>query len=154
MIPIELTFLAFLFLAIVTSSRTYFILALFSLLNVCIYPFTSASDTYLLDIYSSIDFACGVAILLFGDIHKIYQSVFLSLMILCNALMEQALQIDFYYDISVGIYENLIAVFLIAQMMGVFRGTDYLHRPRFNLWEIYRSSSTNHNQSHKVEETK
>lgn len=154
MIPIELTFVAFLLLAIFTSSRTYFILALFSLLNVCIYPYTSESDQYLLDIYSSVDFAAGVAILLFGDIHKIYQSVFLSLMILCHAIMEQLIQIDFYYNISVGIYENLIALFLLAQMMGVFRGIDSLHSPRFNLWEIHSFSRFNRNQNNQVEETK
>lgn len=154
MIPIELTFFAFLLLAIFTSARTYFILALFSLLNVLVAPYTSATDPHLLDVYSSIDFAAGVAVLLFGDIHKIYQATFLSLMILCHAMMEHALQVDFYYYNSVVIYENLIALFLLAQMMGVFRGTNYLHRPRFNLWEIYRSSRFNHHQNYQTKERK
>jgi hypothetical protein len=154
MISVELVFLAFLFLAIITLSRTYFILSAFSLVNVLIYPFTSESDPHLLDILSSISFATGVAIMLFGDIHKIYQTVIIALTILCLSVMEIVLQSDFYYDISVGIYENLIAAFLIAQMMGVFRGTNYLHSPRFNLWEIYRTSRFNHHQSNQVEETK
>ena len=154
MIPVELTFVVFSLLAIFTSSRTYFILALFSLLNVYLFQYTSETDIHLLDTYSTIDFAAGVAIILFGDIHRVYQSFFLALMILCHALMEQALQIDFYYNISVALYENLIAAFLIAQMMGAFRGTNYLHSPRRDLWKVHRFGNFNHHQSDQVEETK
>lgn len=146
MIPIEITFLAFLALAILTSSRTYFILALFSLLNIYIYPYTSSEDINLLDIYASVDFFACVAVLLWGDIHKVYQSVILAIMVLCHGIMEQVLYFDFYYDISITIYGSVIAALLIAQMMGVFRGTDYLHSPRFDIWKVYRSGGFNRNQ--------
>lgn len=147
MIPIEITFIAFLFLAAITASRTYFILATFSLINIYIYPYTSSEDINLLDIYATIDFFACVAVLLFGDIHKIYQSVILALMVLCHGMMEQALYFDFYYDATSNIYESMIAALLIAQMMGVFRGTDYLSNPRFDIWKVHRFGNWNRNSN-------
>ena len=143
MIPIEVTFLAFLALAIITSSKTYFILAAFSFLNIYVYPHTSSEDINLLDIYATIDFFACLAVLLFGDIHRIYQSIILAIMVLCHGMMEQSLYFDFYYDATSTIYESVIAALLIAQMMGVFRGTDYLHNLRFYIWKVRRFGSSN-----------
>lgn len=140
MIPIELTFIAFFALAIYTSSRTYFILALFSLLNVYVYPYTSSSDVSLLDIYASIDFFTCVAVLLFGDIHKVYQSIILTVMVLLHGLMEFALQADFYYEVTTNLYINAITALLIAQMMGVFRGSDRIYNPISHFWKVRRPS--------------
>lgn len=147
MIPIEVTFLAFLALAILTSSRTYFILSSFSLLNIYIYPHTSADDLNLMDVYASVDFFACLAVIFFGDIHKIYQSVILATMVFAHEIMELALYFDFHYDVSTTIYESMIAALLMAQMMGVFCGTDRLSHPRFDIWKVCRINSFNRHQS-------
>lgn len=143
MIPIEVTFFMFFILALFTESKTYFILATFSLLNVYVYPYTSPDNPNLLDIYASIDFFACIAVLLFGDIHKIYQSFILAIMVFCHGLMEQALNFDFYYDVTSQFYEGTIVLLLIAQMMGVFYGIDNVPNPHFDIWKIRNSSGVN-----------
>lgn len=122
MIPLWLTVFAFCTAAYLTNSRTYTVLALSSIANLYIDHFTSADDLYLMVVYSSIEFFTGLAVLYFGDIHKLYQTSMLTLFLIVHFTMECALVYDKVEYIESGIYIYLISGLIIAQLIGAGRG--------------------------------
>jgi len=144
MIPLEITLLAFFVIGLLMKSRTYFILAIFAWINIYVDKFTTSHDLYLMLTYSSIDFLAALSILFFGDIHKIYQSVLLTLMVFSHFLMEIALVNDYSFFIESNVYTNTITLLLLSQMMGVFYGVTRIYNPvcspNTDIWE---TSNTN-----------
>jgi hypothetical protein len=139
MIPLGITLLVFFVIGLLLKSKTYFILAIFSWINIYVDKFTTSHDLYLMLTYTSIDFLAALAILFFGDIHKIYQSVLLTLMVFAHCLMEMALVNDYSFFIESNIYTDTITLLLLAQMMGVFYGIDRIFNPvcspNTDMWE-------------------
>lgn len=88
MIPAIIQFAAFFALAMMIRSRTYTLLAVFSLVNLASDQFTHPDDLYLMVTYSLIDYATIMALLAFGDIHKMRQVIILAAMITLHALLE------------------------------------------------------------------
>jgi len=129
MIPLWMTVLAFLFAAYITSSRTYAVLALSAIVNIYLDNFTRADDQYLMVTYSAIEFFTCFAVLHFGDIHKLYQSVILFIMLSLHFTMEAALVFDYAVFIESGIYTYTMTGLIVAQLMGASRGTDKLSWP-------------------------
>jgi len=144
MIPVWITAFAFCFVAYLTGSRTYIVLALSSLANVYINHFTRSDDLYLMVTYSSIEFFTCLAVLHFGDWHKLYQSTILFMMLTLHFSMEAALVYDFAEFIESGIYTYIMMGLIIAQLIGASRGTDkfttlyqpYSHWPSTMLFDI------------------
>jgi hypothetical protein len=124
MITPILVFIAFFILAVLTRTKTYFILATCAYLNFIVDKFTSENDLYLMVIYSAIDFITCVTILVFGDILKVYQGTILLLMIFAHFLMEMALVHDNVYLIESDIYVYTVSVLIILQMIGARYGVD------------------------------
>lgn len=124
MIPLIGTALAFCAVAYITTSRTYAVLALSSIVNLYIDQFTRADDHYLMVVYSAIEFGTAWAILVFGDKHKIYQSTVLLAMLITHFCMEAALEYDNAWIIESGIYTYTITGLIIAQLMGAGYGVD------------------------------
>lgn|SRR5512139_729042 len=129
MIPLLVTVFAFAAVAYITKSRTYGVLAFSALANVYIDHFTHADDQYLMVTYSSIEFFTGLAILYYGDIHKLYQTSVLTLMLLAHFLMEYSLVYDKIAVIESGAYIYTISGLIIAQLIGAGRGLNYTHSP-------------------------
>lgn len=126
MIPLWIIVVAFSILAYITKSRTYMILAFSALVNVYVDTFTSADDQYLMVTYASIEFFTALAILYFGDVHKIFQSIILTLMLCNHYVMEFALTIDNVSYIESDIYSYIITLLIILQLIGAGRGMDKL----------------------------
>src|SRR5512146_3196290 len=95
MIPLWATVFAFAAVAYITKSRTYVVLAISSLVNVYVDHFTHPDDQYLLVTYSTIEFCTALAVIYYGDIHKLYQSTMLALFLMAHFIMEMALVYDF-----------------------------------------------------------
>ena len=127
MIPIWITAFAFCSVAYLTKSRTYTILALSSIANIYIDHFTSETDLYLMVVYSAIEFFTCLAVIFYGDFHKLYQSVLLFMMLCMHFIMESALTIDSVLFIESQIYTYAMSGLIIAQLMGVGRGMDKIH---------------------------
>ena len=124
MITPILVFIAFFILALITRTRTYFILAICAYLNFVVDKFTSENDLYLMVIYSAIDFITCVTILVFGDILKVYQGTILLLMIFAHFMMEIALVNDNVFLIESDIYVYTVSLLIILQMIGARYGVD------------------------------
>jgi hypothetical protein len=147
MIPFWLTILAFCFVAYLTRSRTYSILAFSAICNLYIDNFTHADDQYLMVTYASIEFFTAFCVLVFGDIHKLYQSSVLALMLLLHFTMEAALVVDDVWFIESGIYTYGMSLLIIVQLMGAGRGTKELttlHQPWYNRLSIRLPDLQNH----------
>lgn len=151
MIPLEVTLLIFFVIGLVRKSKTFFILAVFAWLNIYIYPKTSADDLYLMLTYTTVDFCAALVILHFGDIHKLYQTSMLALMILAHCVMEFALITDWVGFIESDIYIHTITALLILQMLWGIYGIDRLHNPihrsDFNPWQAGNFGLPNHKTS-------
>lgn len=126
MIPVWLTAIAFCFVAYLTSSRTYLVLALSAIVNCYIDHFTRSDDLYLMVTYSSIEFFTCLGVLYFGDIHKLYQSIILFFMLSLHFVMEAALVYDLVSFIESGFYTYIMMGLIIAQLIGASRGTEQL----------------------------
>lgn len=124
MIPIWITALAFCSVAYLTKSRTYVVLALSSIINIYIDHFTRSDDLYLMVTYSSIEFFTCLAVIYYGDSHKVYQSILLFLMLCLHFIMEIALDYDYAPFIESGIYTYTMSGLIIAQLIGAGRGMD------------------------------
>lgn len=83
--------------------------------------------------YASIDFVTCIVILFFGDIHKIYQSVILELMVFCHYLMEIALSNGYIKFVESDIYVNTMMFLLIAQIVGADHGINRILNSLFDL---------------------
>lgn len=129
MIPLWVTVFAFAAVAYITKSRTYGVLAFSALANVYIDHFTHADDQYLMVTYSSIEFFTGLAVLYYGDIHKLYQTSILTMMLMAHFFMEYSLVYDRIAFIESGIYIYTISGLIIAQLIGAGRGLNYTHSP-------------------------
>ena len=141
MIPLWLSVFAFCIAGYLTNSRTYSLLALASIANLYIDNFTSADDSYLMVVYSSIDFLTALAVLHLGDIHRFYQSIILGLALIVNFVMEYALVYDKVEYIESGIYIYIISGLIIAQLIGAGRGlnsisTSAYYRSPTNLFNL------------------
>ena len=153
MIPIWLTALAFLSVAYLTKSRTYAVLALSSIFNIYIDHFTRSDDLYLMVTYSSIEFFTCLAVLYYGDSHKIYQSVILFMMLCLHFIMEVALDYDYSSFIESGLYTYTMSGLIIAQLIGAGRGMDRTsYWPDSNRRETHYLVLFNHQSTFKVKE--
>lgn len=148
MIPIWLTAFAFCSVAYLTGSRTYAVLALSSMVNIYIDHFTLSTDQYLMVTYSAIEFFTCLAVLHFGDSHKIYQSIVLFLMLSLHFSMEVALVTDSVWFIESGIYTYLMSVLIITQLMGAGRGMDTISWPDTYRRETYDLTFSNRQTSY------
>jgi hypothetical protein len=126
MIPLWITVFAFASVAYITGARTYKILAFSALVNVYIDTYTSPDDQYLMVVYSSIEFFTALGILYYGDIHKLFQTVILALMLLTHYTMEYALAFDKVEFIDSGAYTYIISALIVSQLIGAGRGLDKL----------------------------
>jgi len=147
MIPLWITIFAFCTAAYFTKSLTYAILAFSSIVNLYIDNFTRADDLYLMLTYSSIEFFTCLAVLFYGDIHKIYQSVILTLMLLLHFTMEYALEYDYIGFIESGVYVYAMSGLIIMQLLGASHGMDRIatkSRPSNNLGKNNHSGLFNH----------
>ena len=155
MIPIWITALAFLSVAYLTRSRTYAVLALSSIFNIYVDHFTRSDDLYLMVTYSSIEFFTCLAILYYGDSHKIYQSIILFMMLCLHFVMEIALDYDYVPFIESGIYTYTMSGLIIAQLIGAGRGMDRTsYWPDSDRRETRYSFISNHRQGYSVSEGK
>jgi len=146
-IPLWITVCAFLIVAYLTKSRTYSVLAFSAICNLLIDYFTHADDQYLMMTYASIEFFTALGVFVLGDIHKIYQSSILALMLMLHFFMETALVIDNVWFIESGIYTYGISLLIIVQLMGASRGTDKLstlYQSWDNRLSIHLSNLQNH----------
>lgn len=144
MIPLLITVIAFCAVAHLTKSITYSILALAYSFNAYLDNFTRADDSSLMVIYSSLDFATCLAIMYFGDIHKLYQSALLFAMLALHFAMEAALVYDYVPFIESGIYTYTMTGLIIAQLMGASRGMDKLYWTDTYRLKAHRFSLLNH----------
>lgn len=126
MIPLWITAMAFCAVAYLTNSRTYAVLALSAIVNIYIDHFTLETDQYLMVTYSLIEFFTCLAVFHFGDVHKLYQSIMLALMLVLHFTMEAALVFDYVDFIESGIYTYVMSGLIIAQLIGAGRGMDTL----------------------------
>jgi hypothetical protein len=97
--------------------------------------------------YASIEFFTSFGILLFGDIHKLYQSSVLALMLCLHLIMEAALVVDNVWFIESGIYTYGMSLLIIASLMGAGRGTKELttlYQPWDNRLPIHLPNLQNH----------
>lgn len=124
MIPLWGTFFAFCVIALITHSRTYFVLAVSALVNLVVDDYTSTDDAYLVLVYSTIDFFTCLFVLFFGDFHKIYQSSMIVLMLFLHYTMEAALSLDNVEFIESGIYTYAMTFLIIMQLIGAGCGMD------------------------------
>jgi len=138
MIPLWLTALAFCSIAFLTGARTYAVLAIASMVNIYVDNFTSSTDQYLMVTYSSMEFFTCLAVLYFGDVHKLYQSVILFLMTVLHFVMEAALVFDNVFFIESGIYTYTMSALIILQLWGAGRGLDKIHRSCHNRGKVNR----------------
>ena len=129
MIPIWVTAFAFLAVGYLTKSRTYWVLAFSAFVNIYIDNFTHADDRYLIVTYSAIEFFTALGILYYGDIHTLYQTTALTLMVANHFAMEYALVYDKIAYIESGIYIHIISGLIIAQLIGAGRGLDNITNP-------------------------
>src|SRR5574343_857575 len=113
MIPLWVTVFAFAAVAYLIQSRTYWVLAVSALVNIYIDQFTNAADPYLMVTYSSIEFCTGMAVIYFGDIHKLYQSIMLSLFLMAHFIMEFALVYDISSIITSNAYTYTISLLIL-----------------------------------------
>lgn len=99
-----------------------------ALVNLAVDQFTTASDSHLMVVYATMDFSTAMAILWFGDKHRIYQSCLLGIMIFYHMLLE----VDQIFGTSIIFdwYEYAISVIILAQLLGAHRGADR-HRAIF-----------------------
>lgn len=126
MIPLWITIVAFCTAACLTKSTTYAILAFSSIVNLYIDNFTQADDLYLMLTYSSIEFFTAMAVLFYGDIHKIYQSIILTAMVALHFTMETTLEYDYAEFIDSGAYVYIMSGLIIMQLLGAAHGMDKL----------------------------
>jgi len=147
MIPLWVTVFAFLAVAYITKSRTYGVLAFSALVNVYIDHFTHSDDPYLMVVYSSIEFFTGLAVLYYGDIHKLFQTSVLTLLMAVHFTMEYALVYDKIAFIESNAYVYIISGLIIAQLIGAGRGLDNSyspHRPNPNRFKNRHFGLFNH----------
>lgn len=120
MIPAIIQFSAFFALALMIRSRTYTLLAVFSLVNLAADQFTHSDDLYLMVVYSLIDYITIMALIAFGDIHKMRQVIILALMISLHALLEydQVFGTNIVFDW----YIYGVSALILAQLAGARGG--------------------------------
>jgi hypothetical protein len=138
MIPLWINVFAFYALAFITKSRTFAILAFSAVINLAIDRYTSADSTWLMLVYSEIEFFTAIFILKYGDIQIAYQSILLSLMLVLHFFGQFAIINDNYYMFESGIYTFMMSILIIFQLLGAGCGTDklnILHRPNPNRWK-------------------
>jgi len=115
-IPAIIQFAAFFSLALMIRSRTYTLLTVFSFVNLVADQLTNSDGLYLMVVYSLIDYITIMALIAFGDIHRMRQVIILALMISLHALLE--------YDQSFGTnivfdwYVYGISALILAQLAG------------------------------------
>lgn len=109
--------LLFLCAFLLERSRTYFILLYASLLNMMIYPFTSE---YSVVLESSLDVTILLALLLFGDKHRLYQAGLLLIALIFHFRFE--LDQTYGTDLILSNYGAVITGITIMQLLGVSHG--------------------------------
>jgi hypothetical protein len=80
-------------------------------------------------VYSSIEFFTCLAVIFWGDCHKLYQSSLLFMMLCLHFAMEAALTFDSVWFIESEIYTYAMSGLIIAQLIGASRGMDKISRP-------------------------
>lgn len=142
MIDPVVVLLAFFAMALIIPSRTYAILAGFALINLVADQFTRADDISLMVVYSAIDYAAAYAVLKYGDIDKLKQSIILSCMITLHLLLEldQVSGASIVFDW----YVYGISALILAQILGAKSGVDSvdttIHRPDFNIADAVKNA--------------
>jgi hypothetical protein len=122
MIPPEIQLLALFVVALLTQSRTYTLIAVFSFINLVADQFTTSDYLYLMVVYVAIDYLTAMAILKYGDIDKVKQSLILIGMVMLHVLLE----IDQTYETSIVFdwYVYGVSALILAQIAGARRGMD------------------------------
>ena len=147
MIPLFLTVFAFCVMAYLIRSRTYSILAFSAICNLYIDHFTHADDQYLMVTYASIEFFTAFGVLIFGDIHKLYQSSVLAVMLSLHLVGQTSKILDNYYLFESGIYTYGMSLLIIVSLMGAGRGTDKL-TTLYQPWDNRLPVNLSHLQNH------